>query len=336
MLPSSGRPEAATTLPVGAALLLYTDGLVERRDALLDEGLDRLAAVAEPCRALPLPALVDRVLHELGHHDGASDDIALVAVRILPAPLRMDLDADPHQLAPMRRQIHEWATGIGLGREKLDDLQLAVVEAAGNAVEHAYRDSDRPGQVQVVLSADPDGGVRVTVSDQGKWRPPPQDPGCRGRGVQIIKALADEVDIAAGSDGTVVRFRLPPASTSTPPTDAVDAGQATRESADQPAAIRVHDTAQAHWVEVGGVLDLAGVAAVRRTLLDELACDRPIVLDWRHVRWLASVGVGLLLEATRTARGHGEVDVRLPSDGPVRRLLDLTGLTQAVADDRRL
>jgi anti-anti-sigma factor len=149
--------------------------------------------------------------------------------------------------------------------------------------------------------------------------------------VQIIKALAEDVDIAAGSDGTVVRFRLPPAATLTPSTDAVDPHQAMREAADQPAAIRVHDTAQAHWVEVAGVLDLAGVAAVRHALLDELACDRPIVLDWRRVRWLASVGVGLLLEATRAARGHGVVDVRLPSDGPARRLLDLTGLTQVVA-----
>lgn len=335
-LPSGGRPEATTTLPVGATLLLYTDGLVERRDALLDEGLDRLAAVAEPCRALPLPALVDRVLNELGHHDGASDDIALVAVRVLPAPLRMDLPAHPHQLASMRRQILDWAGGVGLGRDKLDDLQLAVVEAAGNAIEHAYRDSDRPGRVEVVLSADRDGGVRITVADEGRWRPPPQDPGFRGRGVQIIKALADEVDIAAGSDGTIVRFRLLPASPATPSTDTVDPEQRSRESVDEPAAIRVHDTGQAHWVEVAGVLDLAGVAAVRRALLDELAGDRPIVLDWRRVRWLASVGVGLLLEATRTARGHGEVDVRLPSDGPARRLLDLTGLTQAVVDDRHV
>ncbi|REH46063.1 anti-anti-sigma factor [Kutzneria buriramensis] len=331
-LPSGSRPEVTTNLPVGATLLLYTDGLVERRDALLDEGLNRLAAVAAPCRALPLPALVDRVLNELGHHDGAGDDIALVAVRILPAPLHTDLPAQPHQLAALRRQVAEWTAGIGLGGDELDDLQLALGEATGNAVEHAYRTSDRPGRVQVTLSADRDGGLRITVADQGVWQPPPLDPGFRGRGVQIIKALADEVDIDVGSAGTVVRFRLPPASTVPPPTDAVDRHPDAREP---DAAVRSHDAGGRHWVEVAGVLDLAGVAAVRRTLLDELAGDRPIVLDFRCVRWLASVGVGLLLEAVRTARGHGEVDVRLPSDGPARRLLDLTGLTRVVVDDRR-
>jgi anti-anti-sigma factor len=330
-LPTSGRAEAATTLPAGATLLLYTDGLIERRGAILDDGLRRLAAVAEACRRLPLPALVERVLDELGHHDGAGDDIALVAVRVLPAPLRMDLPAEPTQLTSIRRRVREWSTGADLDRLRAEDLQLALGEAAGNAVEHAYRTADRPGRVQVNLDADPDGGVRIEVADQGVWRPPPPDPGFRGRGVRIIKMLADEVDIDAGPAGTVVRFRLAPSLPVTPPAHAV--APARRPDPAVPSAtLRVHDAAGRRWVELSGVLDLAGVTSVRPAIVDELVGDGPVVLDCRGVGWLASVGVGLLLEAVELARQRGDVDIRLPMDGPARRLLDLTGLSDLVAD----
>jgi serine phosphatase RsbU (regulator of sigma subunit) len=45
----TGRPgtDHVTELPVGSTLLLYTDGLVERRDETLDDGLDRLVSAAE-------------------------------------------------------------------------------------------------------------------------------------------------------------------------------------------------------------------------------------------------------------------------------------------------
>jgi anti-anti-sigma factor len=94
----------------------------------------------------------------------------------------------------------------------------------------------------------------------------------------------------------------------------------------------VHDAAGRRWVELSGVLDLAGVTSVRPAIVDELVGDGPVVLDCRGVGWLASVGVGLLLEAVELARQRGDVDIRLPMDGPARRLLDLTGLSDLVAD----
>jgi PAS domain S-box-containing protein len=81
------RPEAWTNLPAGATLLLFTDGLVERRGDDLDAGLGRLAAAASARRDTPLDALVDGLLGALIDVGGAADDIAVVALRRAATPL---------------------------------------------------------------------------------------------------------------------------------------------------------------------------------------------------------------------------------------------------------
>jgi len=80
---SSERDESAVVLPPGATLLLFTDGLVERRGELLDVGLERLrAALADLAgRDLPLDELCDRLMRRLLPR-WTEDDVALVAVRI--------------------------------------------------------------------------------------------------------------------------------------------------------------------------------------------------------------------------------------------------------------
>jgi serine phosphatase RsbU (regulator of sigma subunit) len=75
------RPEAATTLPAGATLLLFTDGLIERRDEDLDAGLYRLSVAAATRCGAPLDVLVDGLLADLVNVGGAADNIAVVAVR---------------------------------------------------------------------------------------------------------------------------------------------------------------------------------------------------------------------------------------------------------------
>ncbi|MGY1739622.1 MULTISPECIES: SpoIIE family protein phosphatase [unclassified Blastococcus] len=81
-VPGSGRrPEGVTVLTTGATLLLYTDGLVERRDAVLDDGLARLAAATATRSGAPLPELVDGVLAALLAHSRVDDDVAVLAAR---------------------------------------------------------------------------------------------------------------------------------------------------------------------------------------------------------------------------------------------------------------
>ncbi len=73
------RNEHALPLSPGMTLLLYTDGLIERRGEGLDTGLARLRSVLTSLTGLPLPELCDQLLERM--RDGADDDIALLALR---------------------------------------------------------------------------------------------------------------------------------------------------------------------------------------------------------------------------------------------------------------
>jgi serine phosphatase RsbU (regulator of sigma subunit) len=62
-------------------VLLFTDGLVERRDTDLDAGHARLRAVAADIATLALPKLCDELVERLVH-GRPEDDVALVAIRL--------------------------------------------------------------------------------------------------------------------------------------------------------------------------------------------------------------------------------------------------------------
>jgi serine phosphatase RsbU (regulator of sigma subunit) len=74
--------EARGRLEPGAMLLLYTDGLVEKRGESIDAGLERLRAAAESAPA-DADALCDRVVEALDA-EGREDDVAVLAVRYVP------------------------------------------------------------------------------------------------------------------------------------------------------------------------------------------------------------------------------------------------------------
>ncbi len=81
--PASPRTEHVAVLDEGSTVLLYTDGLVERRDRDIDEGTSELVAVLEECAGLPLDELCDRLLERM-FLPYAQDDVAILAVRLLP------------------------------------------------------------------------------------------------------------------------------------------------------------------------------------------------------------------------------------------------------------
>ncbi|CAM5732398.1 PP2C family protein-serine/threonine phosphatase [Kribbella sp. NPDC020789] len=76
------RPEASVAFSPGATLVLYTDGLIERRREDIDVGLRRLADSLSHHRELDPEPLADTVLRELLPPGGATDDTALVVVRL--------------------------------------------------------------------------------------------------------------------------------------------------------------------------------------------------------------------------------------------------------------
>lgn len=80
-VPLSQPPAASVVLPPGGTLVLFTDGLIERRDESLDDGLERLASSAATVED-DIEDFCERLLAEHGHvHD---DDVALVVIRRHP------------------------------------------------------------------------------------------------------------------------------------------------------------------------------------------------------------------------------------------------------------
>lgn len=116
-----------------------------------------------------------------------------------------EITGEPSQLADVRSRLRKWAIAVGMPSEHADDLELASYEALTNAAEHAYP-SGRP-RVDLEAVATADGGVLVTVRDHGLWRPPPTDPGFRGRGLGMIRALAHRSEVELTESGTVVHMQ---------------------------------------------------------------------------------------------------------------------------------
>ncbi|HZH22065.1 MAG TPA: PP2C family protein-serine/threonine phosphatase, partial [Geodermatophilus sp.] len=79
---STPRRDHLGTLSTGETLLLYTDGLVERRGEDLDVGLQRLVDTVAELGGMPLDELCDQVLRRMPT-DG-DDDVAVIAVRVCP------------------------------------------------------------------------------------------------------------------------------------------------------------------------------------------------------------------------------------------------------------
>jgi anti-sigma regulatory factor (Ser/Thr protein kinase) len=201
-----GYSDASGVVCPGATLLLYTDGLVERRDMWIDEGIAKLTqAVAESADLEP-EALVERLLGSLVPDGGGEDDVALLAVGLTPIArdrIALRLPAEPHVLTSLRRTLRQWLEGLGAGELETYDVLVAVTEAAANAIEHAYGPVDAAFDVEA--EAVEEGEVALTVRDQGRWRPPRGHN--RGRGTLLMQELMDHFEVNTSEEGTVVRMR---------------------------------------------------------------------------------------------------------------------------------
>jgi sigma-B regulation protein RsbU (phosphoserine phosphatase) len=82
--PPANRRTTVLELPPGAAIVLYTDGLVERRGELIDTGIERLAAAVDDTGPGPVDALCDHIMAFMAD-EHPTDDIALLVIRRQPA-----------------------------------------------------------------------------------------------------------------------------------------------------------------------------------------------------------------------------------------------------------
>jgi hypothetical protein len=97
--PSTARGESEITMDRGSTVLLYTDGLVERRGQSLDDGLAKLRSTVRALASQPLgfDELCDRVLEQM-LPPRPEDDVALVAVRLYPQDVHRPAEAGPRRL----------------------------------------------------------------------------------------------------------------------------------------------------------------------------------------------------------------------------------------------
>jgi anti-sigma regulatory factor (Ser/Thr protein kinase) len=204
--------EGVAEIAPGETIVLFTDGLVERRDESLDDGLARLRACAAGDAGVGLETVCDRILRDVGIDaaGGQRDDVALVALRLRarqPRQLSLRLPAEPTALREMRRELTAWLQTIGASQLVIEDLTLACSEAAANAVEHAYG----PGDHEFSLEADyRDGMVHIDVRDFGGWRTARGQ--LRGTGLKLIHQLSDSTVVHRGEEGTRIELtrRLTP------------------------------------------------------------------------------------------------------------------------------
>lgn len=194
------------TLQPGSLLVMYTDGLVEfSRDVFAGEQSLAHAGAAEILAPSEHPAkrLQDHVLGKIPNRD----DIATMTLFVAPRALQefdCTFTAVPFAAPFVRKGLERFLRESGLDEDRRFSVITAVGEAVANAVEHAYLDA--PGTVRLSARFE-DAFVRVHIEDCGNWRPAGKRDN-RGRGIPLMRALMDRVEIRTERASTQVRMQL--------------------------------------------------------------------------------------------------------------------------------
>jgi PAS domain S-box-containing protein len=203
------RAQASVEVEHGSLLLLYSDGLVERRGEHINEGLKRLERAAASLAGAPIDDVCERLVVALGVEASREDDVALLAVRYAPATtFRRVFPARPEELRKLRSAMREWLARRGLDASDGNALLLAVGEACANAIEHAYL-VGATGDVSVEIAEGDGRSLLVEISDTGSFRAASWGSEDRGRGTDIMRGLTTGFSRDTTPAGTTVRFRLP-------------------------------------------------------------------------------------------------------------------------------
>ena len=202
------RPVHRLRLGVGDMLLAFTDGLIERRGEALDHGEQRLLEVMEDLPPGSPRTVAQRVMDAMVTGDGQEDDCAVLAVGRSPLGHRRAAIVVP-PLPESVKAARDWA------REHLDEWGVAepdqhtvvtgISELITNAVLHAGTESH--------LTIDLDSGMlAVTVADSGNRGEPlltgADTMAVRGRGLSLVRAIADSFGAHRTSAGTTVWFEI--------------------------------------------------------------------------------------------------------------------------------
>jgi anti-sigma regulatory factor (Ser/Thr protein kinase) len=107
-------------------------------------------------------------------------------------------------LPVLRLALEQWLSVGGVDAEAMSAAVLATHEAAANAGEHSECDDlEVDGRLEARQM------ISIEVRDGGGWKTPQAGNDERGRGLQLIHGLMENVTVNAGSLGTSVRMRPP-------------------------------------------------------------------------------------------------------------------------------
>ncbi len=333
-------PQERIVLAPGDGVLLYTDGLVERRDDGIDSRLQQLlAAVAEA--PTELPAALDHLTTTLvGDAILRQDDVALLALRVTQ-PLAETFSAQiaprAEELAALRSDLRGWLARAGATASEAGDVLIAVGEACANAIEHAGAE---PGSTIDVRAQLVGREAVLRICDHGHWRSSASRPE-RGHGLRLMRVLMDAIDIAGVHGGTRVELRRglsargdgTAAAAGAAPARAVrGASEGATALGAAGASVVIGHERDVTVARLEGEVDLDGAAALGRALMRATrARDRGLVLDLDGVGYLDSAGLHLLHDTARTLAARGQsLRLVVSADAEVARLLAIVDIEQTV------
>ena len=212
-LPTGGLPlgcaarvDAATwqfTVPRDARVVFYTDGLIENeRDLIAGEEL-LLASVAElgSDRERAAEIVQERVFGDKSNRDDAA---VLVLERV--AAVRDYVFSAVPMVSPLSRAIvTRELEPLRMSAERRFGVLVALGEAIANAIEHGYR--GEPGGLIFLRIDMQHDHLLLTIEDFGRWRPyvPREE---RGRGIELMHAFTDGVQIRSSRESTTIVLRI--------------------------------------------------------------------------------------------------------------------------------
>ena len=359
---------ASSVLAPGELVLLYSDGLVERPNRTIAEGMAELAVVAADAAANRSlthlsdeqgadPATAERVCQlsvELLTRTGHTDDITALAAQRLADPvpaLHLSLPSERPSLTTARDAFADWLSRLDAAPDDWEALHLAMVEVFTNAIEYAYP-RDEPGTIELDATLEIDGSVACLVTDHGTWRTPGPDDADRGHGLMVAGHVVDKLLVShpgpngtAASRGTTVilrhRLRRPAilapghrgehAAHPAEPRFTVDTSVTADATPGTPADTTAGATARAL---VGGPVDITTADLLARRLLSvSRGGTVPLVADLTGVTQLASAGVRALYQVSEQLAAHDqELTLVAAADSATHLVLDLVRLDHVTGE----
>ncbi|MEO6121375.1 MAG: SpoIIE family protein phosphatase, partial [Acidimicrobiales bacterium] len=217
--PGAGSEETVTVhLGRSDTVVLYTDGLIESGKDIV-AGLDALVRAGSEVYDYPAEALARALVHRAIAGSRRRDDtVALVLrrrstprvdTRLHLAPFSHSFRSHPASIGVARHLLSDWLTSEPIDQKVVDDLLLIADELCANSVE-----ADPRGEVilrarvegdAVVVEVEDAAGGHPGAGHAGPEHPDPMTE--RGRGLYLVGALSDEVEVTEENGRTVVRCR---------------------------------------------------------------------------------------------------------------------------------